>query len=245
MEDKRQHIVWHDDVVIKQLISYAVGCMMGRYSLDKPGLILANQGDGMKEFRALVPQSRFEPDDDGIIPLMPADSGMGDNATIRFSAWMSAAFGKDTLVENLNFVEKSLGKSIDDYFMRDFWADHKKMYQNRPIYWLFSSKKGAFKCITYMHRMTPYTADQVRANYLLPYIERQRQRLAEMTAQASQLTTAGRKEMDRLGKTIKECVEYHERLQALAEDTVRTAFDLDDGVEKNYAKYGDVLAKLK
>ena len=83
-ENNKQHIVWHDDVIVKQFISYAVGCMMGRYSIDKPGLILANQGDGLEEYEAFVPNSRFEIDDDGIIPLMAANSGFADNATARF-----------------------------------------------------------------------------------------------------------------------------------------------------------------
>ncbi len=134
-------IRWNRDVLMKQLISYAIGCMMGRYSIDKPGLILANQGDGLEQFNKQVPDSRFEPDDDGIIPLMSAQSDFADNATIRFKQWLVATFGEETLVENLNFIEKCLGKSIDDYFVKDFWKDHKKMYQNRPIYWLFSSKR--------------------------------------------------------------------------------------------------------
>lgn len=149
-----QHIVWHDDVIVKQFISYAVGCMMGRYSIDKPGLILANQGDGVKEYEALVPNARFEIDDDGIIPLMASNTDFADNATVRFKKWLAVVLGEERLVENLNTIEAALGKSIDDFFVKDFWKYHKKMYQNRPIYWLFSSKKGAFQCIAYMHRMT-------------------------------------------------------------------------------------------
>ena len=166
---ENNELKWNADVVMKQLISYAIGCMMGRYSIDKPGLILANQGDGLEQFNEQIPESRFEPDDDGIIPLMSAQSDFADNATIRFKQWLVAAFGEDTLVENLNFIEKCLGKSIDDYFVKDFWKDHKKMYQNRPIYWLFSSKKGAFQCLTYMHRMDAYTAERIRTKYLLPH----------------------------------------------------------------------------
>lgn len=164
METKqtKQHIVWHDDVVIKQFISYAVGCMMGRYSIDKPGLILANQGDGAKEYAEQIPDSRFQIDDDGIIPLMASDTDFADNATARFKEWLRTTLGEEKMVENLNFVEKCLGKSIDDYFVKDFWKDHKKMYQNRPIYWMFASKKGAFQCIAYMHRMNPYTAECIR-----------------------------------------------------------------------------------
>ena len=234
---------WNADVVMKQLISYAIGCMMGRYSIDKPGLILANQGDGLEQYNEQVPDSRFEPDDDGIIPLMSAQSDFADNATIRFKQWLLAAFGEETLVENLNFIEASLGKSIDDYFVKDFWKDHKKMYQNRPIYWLFSSKKGAFQCLAYMHRMDAYTAERIRTKYLLPHIEWLIQKQGEMEANAANLNARERKELDNIGKQIDECREYHDRLHVVADEQI--AFDLDDGVVVNYAKFRDVLAKIK
>ena len=140
-------IVWHNDVIVKQLISYAVGCIVGRYSFDRKGLILANQGDGQKEYEALVPNSRFAIDDDGIIPLMSVNSELTDHISLRFKTWLSIAFGEENFMDNLNFVEHALDKRLEDYFLKDFWKDHKKMYQNRPIYWLFSSKKGAFQCI--------------------------------------------------------------------------------------------------
>ena len=234
---------WNADVVMKQLISYAIGCIMGRFSIDKPGLILANQGDGLEQFNEQVPDSRFEPDDDGIIPLMSAQSDFADNATIRFKQWLVAAFGEETLVENLNFIEKCLGKSIDDYFVKDFWKDHKKMYQNRPIYWLFSSKKGAFQCLAYMHRMDSYTAERIRTKYLLPHIEWLIQKQGEMEANAANLNARERKELDNIGKQIDECREYHDRLHVIADKQI--AFDLDDGVVVNYAKFNDVLAKIK
>ena len=237
------HLKWNADVILKQLISYAIGCMMGRYSIDKPGLILANQGDGLEQYNEIVPDSRFEPDDDGIIPLMSAQSDFADNATIRFKQWLVVAFGEDTLVENLNFIEKCLGKSVDDYLVKDFWKDHKKMYQNRPIYWLFSSKKGAFQCLTYMHRMDAYTAERVRTKYLLPHIEWLIQKQGEMEANAANLNARERKELDNIGKQIEECREYHDRLHVIADKQI--AFDLDDGVVVNYAKFGDVLCKLK
>ena len=236
-------IRWNRDVLMKQLISYAVGCMMGRYSIDKPGLILANQGDGLEQYKEQVPNSRFEPDDDGIIPLMSAQSDFADNATIRFKQWLVAAFGEGTLVENLNFIEKCLGKSIDDYFVKDFWKDHKKMYQNRPIYWLFSSKKGAFQCLAYMHRMDAYTAERIRTKYLLPHIEWLMRKQSEMEANAANLNARERKELDNIGKQIEECREYHDRLHVIADEQI--AFDLDDGVVVNYAKFGDTLAKIK
>ena len=236
-------IRWNRDVLMKQLISYAVGCMMGRYSIDKPGLILANQGDGLEQYNEQVPDTRFEPDDDGIIPLMSAQSDFADNATIRFKQWLVAAFGEETLVGNLNFIEKCLGKSIDDYFVKDFWKDHKKMYQNRPIYWLFSSKKGAFQCLAYMHRMDAYTAERIRTKYLLPHIEWLMQKQSEMEANAANLNARERKELDNIGKQIDECREYHDRLHVIADEQI--AFDLDDGVVVNYAKFGDTLAKIK
>ena len=236
-------IVWHDDVLMKQFISYAVGCMMGRYSIDHPGLILANQGDGVVEYEKLVPNSRFEVDDDGIIPLMSSMTDFADNATVRFKKWMSVVFGEDMLVENLNFIEAALGKSLDDYFVKDFWKYHKKMYQNRPIYWLFSSKKGAFQCLAYMHRMTPYTAEQIRTKYLLPHIEWLVQKHNELEANATNLDASERRDLDRLTAQITECREYHDRLHEVADEQI--AFDLDDGVVINYAKFGDVLQKIK
>jgi len=236
-------VTWNDDVIIKQLISYAIGCMMGRYSLDCKGLILANQGDGLKEYDALVPQSRFRPDEDGILPLMSSDLEFADNVTQQFKTWLTTAFGDDTLVENLNFVRTALGKDLDLYLTKDFWKDHKKMYQNRPIYWLFSSKKGAFQCLVYMHRMNPYTAERVRTKYLLPHIEWLVKRQNEMQQNADNLSVRERKELDNIIKQIAECREYHDRLHVVADEQI--AFDLDDGVLVNYAKFGDVLAKIK
>lgn len=236
-------IVWHNDVIVKQLISYAVGCIVGRYSFDRKGLILANQGDGQKEYEALVPNSRFAIDDDGIIPLMSVNSELTDHISLRFKTWLSIAFGEENFMDNLNFVEHALDKRLEDYFLKDFWKDHKKMYQNRPIYWLFSSKKGAFQCIAYMHRMNAYTAEKVRTQYLLPHIEWLMTRQAEMQANAANLSARERKELDNIGKQIDECREYHNRLHVIADRQI--AFDLDDGVLVNYAKFGDVLAKLK
>ena len=240
---ENDRIKWHYDVVMKQFASYAVGCMMGRYSIDKSGLILANQGDGVNEYNEKVPNSRFEVDDDGIIPLMTSDTEFADNATHRFKQWLTVAFGDTHLVENLNFIEGALGKSLDDYFVKDFWKDHKKMYQNRPIYWLFSSKKGAFQCLAYMHRMDAYTAERIRTKYLLPHIEWLMQKQSEMEANAANLNARERKDLDNIGKQIDECREYHDRLHVIADEQI--AFDLDDGVVVNYAKFGDVLAKIK
>lgn len=240
----KYYLDWQDDVIVKQLISYAVGCMLGRYRLDKPGLHIAHPEPTAEEIAAYTFNGKqWSIDEDGILPLMPSDTDFADNATVMFKRWLVVAFGEDTLVDNLNCVEAALGKSLDDYFVKDFWKDHKKMYQNRPIYWLFSSKKGAFQCLAYMHRMNAYTAERIRTKYLLPHIEWLVQKQSEMEANAANLNARERKQLDSITRQIAECREYHDRLHTVADEQI--AFDLDDGVVVNYAKFGDVLAKLK
>lgn len=237
-------IVWQNDVIVKQLISYAVGCMLGRYRLDKPGLHIAHPEPTAEEIAAYTFNGKqWSIDEDSILPLMPSDTDFADNATVMFKRWLVVAFGEDTLVDNLNCVEAALGKSLDDYFVKDFWKDHKKMYQNRPIYWLFSSKKGAFQCLAYMHRMNAYTAERIRTKYLLPHIEWLVQQQTEMEANAANLNTRERKQLDSITRQLAECREYHDRLHTVADEQI--AIDLDDGVVVNYAKFGDVLMKLK
>lgn len=241
---ENEQIVWHDDVIVKQLISYAVGCMLGRYCLDKLGLHIAYPEPTAEEIAAYTFNGKqWSIDEDGILPLMPSDTDFADNATVMFKRWLVVAFGEDTLVDNLNCVEAALGKSLDDYFVKDFWKDHKKMYQNRPIYWLFSSKKGAFQCLAYMHRMNAYTAERIRTKYLLPHIEWLVQQQTEMEANAANLNARERKQLDSITRQIAECREYHDRLHTVADEQI--AFDLDDGVVVNYGKFGDVLMKLK
>mgnify|MGYP000150967272 FL=1 len=240
----KYYLDWQDDVIAKQLISYAVGCMLGRYRLDKPGLHIAHPEPTAEEIAAYTFNGKqWSIDEDGILPLMPSDTDFADNATVMFKRWLVVAFGEDTLVDNLNCVEAALGKSLDDYFVKDFWKDHKKMYQNRPIYWLFSSKKGAFQCLAYMHRMNAYTAERIRTKYLLPHIEWLGQKQSEMEANAANLNARERKQLDSITRQIAECREYHDRLHTVADEQI--AFDLDDGVVVNYGKFGDVLAKLK
>lgn len=237
-------IEFNKDVVIKQLISYAIGCWMGRYRLDKPGLWIAHP-DAKPEEVATYDYNgeKFEIDDDGIIPLMPSYANFPDNGYKRIVDFVRIAFGTEKLTENLNFIEDALGITIEKFMVKEFWKYHKKMYQNRPIYWLFSSKKGAFQCLTYMHRMTPYTVEQIRSKYLLPHIEWLKNRTAEMESRASQLTNAERKVKEQMTKDLTECLEYHDELHLVADQNI--GFDLDDGVIKNYAKFGNVLAKLK
>lgn len=232
------------DVVIKQLISYAIGCWMGRYRLDKPGLYIAHPNAKEEEIVTYpYGDETLTIDDDCIIPILSFECPFEDNLQNRIVDFVRIAFGNDSLAENLNFVEQCLGSTIEKYLDKEYWKDHKKMYQNRPIYWLWSSKKGAFKVISYMHRMDAYTAERVRSKYLLPYIEYLNNKIADLESRAAQLSVAESRKLDALRKAHTECVEYHERLQVVAEQAI--AFDLDDGVVVNYAKFGDVLAKIK
>lgn len=235
---------WNDEVLMKQLISFAVGCMLGRYRLDKPGLHIAHPNPTDEETASYTFNGQScEIDDDGIMPLMANDCGFSDNASYRFADFLRVVLGEELHVENLNYVEQCLGKTIEQYFVKDFWKDHKKMYQNRPIYWLFASKKGSFQVIAYMHRMNAYTVERIRAKYLLPFIEHLEQEINKLDLRRAELTTKESKQLQTLQKQLDECREYHERLQVVAEQAI--SFNLDDGVTVNYAKFGDVLQKIK
>ena len=242
--DYEYTIQWNEDVLMKQLISYAVGVWMGRYKLGTKGLHIAHPNPTDKELQEYwYGGVQVYIDDDGLIPVLPQSSPFDDNLSSRISDFVRITFGEDKLTENLNYIEQKLGTSIDQYVQKDFWKDHKKMYQNRPIYWLFSSSKGAFKCLAYMHRMNAYTAERVRSNYLLPYIEFLQNQIGEMENRRATLSTTENRKLQNFQKALDECREYHERLQVVAEQAI--AFDLDDGVVVNYAKFGDVLAKIK
>lgn len=242
-------IVWHEDVIIKQLISYIIGCYMGRYRLDREGLAIAHPNPSADEIAPYTftnvfgTEQPFEIDEDGLIPTLPSDSGFADNALLAVRQFIQKVFGEDSYAANLNYIENCLGKSLEDYLFKSFWNDHKKMYQKRPIYWLFSSKKGAFKVLAYCHRMTRHTAELVRQKYLLPYIDRMKGRADEIQAKGANASAAERRQLKTLTANIAECEEYHTRLHAIADQQI--AFDLDDGVVKNYALFGDVLSKIK
>ena len=244
MADNKQHIVWHDDVIARQLISYAIGCWMGRYRLDRKGLNIAYYPKDEEICSYQFNGRTFTIDDDGIIPLMGAQNPFeDDNALQKIVNFVHIVFGDEALTQNLNFIEHSLGKSIEDYLVKDFWKDHRKMYQNRPIYWLFSSNKGAFQVLAYMHRMNPYTAEKVRTKYLLPYIEYLQTRIQQDKDRGADLSALERKNLARVEAALSDCKEYHDRLHSVADRQIN--FDLDDGVVVNYAKFGDVLAKIK
>lgn len=241
---KDEHLVWRDDVIIRQLISYALGCIMGRYRLDHPGLHIAHPSPADEELGSYrVNDTLFEIDDDGIVPLMGQDGAFADNSAERIADFVRTAFGVEHLTENLNSIEAALGKSIAEYMRRDFWSDHKKLYKNRPIYWLFRSKKGAFQCLVYMHRMDAYTVQKVRNNYLLKHLDWLLSRQSDLMSRQATLTGEERRRLSSIGREIDECREYDTRLHAAANEHI--TFDLDEGVAVNHAKFGDILEKIK
>jgi len=238
---------------MRELVSYAAGCMLGRYSLDKPGLILANQGETLADYLAQVPQPSFPADDDNVIPVLDGD-WFADDITLRFRQFLRVAFGEEHYEDNLAFIEQALnvkGKrnySLRDYFLSEFYADHVKRYKKRPIYWLFSSPKGSFNALIYMHR---YRSDTVSVvlKYLRDYreklvTEKERQASASINPATSQGDkTRALKEADRLAKVLAELEDYErDVLYPLA--TEQKAIDLDDGVKVNYLKFGAALKKI-
>lgn len=241
-----KYLDWQRDIIIKQLISYMVGVWMGRYRLDRPGLNIAHPNPTEEELASYQygpDDATLTIDDDGIIPILPTGAPFDDNLSKYIADFVRIVWGEEAQTDNLNFIEKCLGKKIEDYVQKDFWKDHKKMYQNRPIYWLFSSKKGAFKALVYVHRMHPYTVEQVRTRYLLKYMDWLRSEAQRLEIRDADLTTAERRRLDRLRSDIEECEEYHERLQVVAEQAI--PIDLDNGIPANHALFGDIVTKLK
>jgi len=250
-EEEQEALLLAD--TMRELVSYAVGCMLGRYSLDKPGLILANQGETLADYLAQVPQSSFPADDDNVIPVLDGD-WFADDITLRFRQFLRVAFGEAHYDENLAFIEQALnvkGKrnySLRDYFLSEFYVDHVKRYKKRPIYWLFSSPKGSFNALIYMHR---YHSDTVSVvlKYLRDYreklsTEKERQASVSINPATSQGDkTRALKEVDRLAKVLAE-LEYYERDVLYPLATEQKSIDLDDGVKKNYVSFGSALKKI-
>lgn len=243
--------------LIKELISYAVGCMFGRYSLDEPGLILASQGETIDDFHMRVPDPSFEPDADNVIPMCEGDY-FEDDIVVRFRKFIAVAFGAEHLEENIAYIEQVLGKPLRKYFLNDFYNDHVKMYSNRPIYWQYSSRtdnKGSFKALVYLHRYTPSTTSTVLA-YLRDYIARvsgYAEMLEHPKEEATNTASAGKRtkaktakdlrEADRLRKIVNECKAYEDdTLYPLA--TRNMPIDLDDGVLVNYLRMGKAVRAI-
>lgn len=220
----------------EDFVSYAVGCMFGRYSLDESGLILADQGATLQDYLAKVPKPTFAPDPDNVIPIVDGD-WFEDDIVVRFRQFLRAAFGEEHFEENLQFVTESLGaKNLRDYFVKTYYKDHVQRYKKRPIYWLFSSPKGSFNALIYMHRYAPSTVSTV-LTYLREYVTK----LESALQQAERAGNA--KEADRLRKILIELNEYeHDTLFPQASENV--VIDLDDGVKTNYPKFGAALKKI-
>lgn len=268
MEDgskEDEKIIWHDDVIIKQFISYLVGCFMGRYSVDKPGLIIANQHQDLSSLNLQVdgiensPRSTLSIDDDGIVPIIQESDFFADDMTERIQLAIKTLFGEEQYYENMKYIEQIIGKTLRDYLYKDYYADHQQMYSvkgaKRPIYWLFSSrmgdkhKKGYFKALVYMHRMEADTLSKLHAEYVHPYINKVEQQLREAEEETlrDDLTQAQRnralKLVNELKEKVKEVKEFEQELVEMASH--RLTIDLDDGVKANYPKFYPLVEPIK
>jgi type II restriction/modification system DNA methylase subunit YeeA len=233
---------------MKDFISYAVGCMFGRYALDKPGLILANQGETIEDYLKQIPEPSFPADDDNVIPMLDGD-WFTDDIAERFRKFLRITFGEKYYEANLTFIEKALGKDIRKYFLKDFYNDHVKRYKKRPIYWLFSSPKGSFNALVYLHRYRPDTVSVVLNGYLREFrtkLTSRRENLEQVSISASASPgekTKAIKEIEQLKKMIAELEDYErEVLYPLA--IKQLPIDLDEGVKVNYLKFGTALKKI-
>ena len=232
---------------VPSFISYAVGCMFGRYTVGEPGLIYAGGEWDASKYR------QFQPDKDAIIPICD-DEYFEDDIVGRFVAFVEKAFGKEVLEENLRDIADALGgkgysrKVIRNYFINDFYADHLKVYQKRPIYWLFDSgKKNGFKCLVYMHRYQPDSIARIRTDYIHEQQSRYRTAIADLEQRINGASTSERvklsKQLATLQGQAKEIRVYEEKIHHLADQMIK--IDLDDGVKHNYEIFKDVLAKIK
>jgi len=238
---------------MREFISYAVGCMFGRYALEKPGLILANQGEKIEDYLKKVSKPSFPAVKTNVIPMLDTD-WFSDDITEYFLKFLKITFGEENYEDNLHFIEKALGKSgkvlkIREYFVNEFYKDHVKRYKKRPIYWLFSSPKGSFNALIYMHRYRPDTVSVVLNEYLREFRAKLSSSKSNLEAVSisrgsSQSQKAkALKELEKVNKVIIEIDEYErEELYPLASKQVK--INLDDGVKVNYPKFGAALKKI-
>lgn len=246
-EEQRETRLLED--TMKEFLSYAVGCMFGRYSLDKPGLILANQGETLHDYLKIIGKEPiFRPTETNVIPILDGDWFI-DDVVSRFKEFLKVTFGEPNYEENLSFIESALGKNLRRYFLADFFKDHVRTYKKRPIYWLFSSPRGSFNALIYMHRYQPDTVSVVLNQYLREYREKldaQRQyqlNLSTSPASTPREKTEALKEIETLARIQAELKDYEDNvLFPLAGQ--RVSIDLDDGVVVNYAKFGNALRKI-
>ncbi|WP_428236544.1 BREX-1 system adenine-specific DNA-methyltransferase PglX [Gracilimonas sp.] len=251
-EGRNPDLPFKDKEVFAQFISYAVGCMFGRYSLDKEGLILANQGETLEDYLEKVALSESEvsflPDEDNIIPVLE-DDWFEDDITGLFYQFLRASFGEQNFEKNLAFIEDKLGHDIRTYFSKYFYKDHYKRYNKRPIYWQFSSENGVFKALIYMHRYTPDTLNHMLNGYLRDF----KSKLNYQKSHLQDVINAGQdaKEVNKAEKELRKVESMIEELESYERDvlmplaTDRIEIDLDDGVLVNYNKFGQAVEEVK
>ena len=245
---------------LKELLSYTIGCMMGRYSIDKPGLILASQGETLQDYLNQIPNPRFMPDSDAILPLTDQE-WFTDDVTNRVREFVKVVWGEETLQENLAFIAESLclhaikqkkGEGAMDtirrYLSTQFYKDHLKTYKKRPIYWLFSSgKEKAFECLVYLHRYNESTLARMRTEYVTPLMGKYDAQHSLLLEQKTDASPAQQRELEKelkaLEKKQTELRAFDEQLKHYAD--MRFKLDLDDGVKVNYGKFGNLLAEVK
>ena len=252
-ERKMAYVLSMRDEIVS-LLSYMVGCIMGRYSLDADGLILADQGANLDDYLKRIPHPTFMPDDDAIIPITDEDYFGDDDIVAHVVQFVRVCYGEETLEQNLQFIADALGGRgtardvIRQYFLKEFYADHCRTYKKRPIYWLFDSgRKNGFKALTYLHRYTPDLLARLRTDYVHEQQERYRTQIENVEAALDSAEKGRRvalqKRLRKLQDQLKETSAYEEKVHHLADQMI--AIDLDDGVKVNYAKFQDVLAKIK
>lgn len=232
-------------------LSYAVGCMMGRYSLDQPGLVLANAGDTLREYLDKVGRAEseltFVPDADGIIPVLDSE-WFEDDIVARTRDFLRATFGPASLEENVAFIEESLGKDLRKYFTANsggFYADHLQTYKKRPIYWMFESPKKHFRALIYLHRYNKDTVNRLLNGYLREFRHKLTHRIDELQnlSDTGAATAVELKALDKTKVALKD-VEDYERELLLPLARQQLTIDLDDGVKVNYLKFGKALATI-
>lgn len=232
-----------------EFLHYAVGCMFGRYSLDAPGLILANQGEGLADYLARIPEPSFGVDADNVIPVLDGD-WFADDITERFRKFLRVTFGDGKFQENLAFIEAALGKDIRKWFTKDFFDYHVRRYKKRPIYWMFSSPKGTFNALIYMHRYRPDTVSVVLNNYLREFISKlqaERSRLEKLSDDPNASQSQRTKAIKDVAVVIKQIAELEEweREVVFPLAQAKIEIDLDDGVKRNYPLFGAALKPIK
>jgi hypothetical protein len=230
--------------VVSQFISYAIGLFMGRYRLDKKGLNIAHPNPTVEELENYnYNNGNIIIDEDAILPLMGTACNFPDDALQQIYSLLDAIWGADTRAESINFIQDCLNKDVEKFLVTDFYKYHCKMYKKKPIYWLFSSKKGAFQVLVYMHRMNAFTVEKIRDNYLLEHIKNIVSEITLLENNEVNLNTQEAKKLEQLRKNREECYEYEADLKDMADKQI--TFDLDDGVTENYKKFETVVAKIK